>query len=485
MITESARSCLRKHSVIAKVFVILFIIFALCFPLSMIRSVLNERQQNRNAAVHDITSSWGAAQTLFGPVLVVPYASPPNGDAATRSSSATEAQPAALSVRGLSYFAPEELFINAQVNSEKRYRGIYEAVVYSGDFTLRGSFSPPVVEGVSENDFLWDEAYLAFPFSDMRGVKESLELVLERANKSEQDKQKFRLEPGSFLSSIPSGAHAKVGTYLKGQSPILFSLRISLAGSESISFIPMGQQTKVELTSNWPDPSFDGVQLPSERKVNERGFTANWQVSHYAAEIPRSWRGKDLPFNLRQKGTESSSFGVKFINPVDPYRSVDRAMKYSVLVMVLTFTAFFLYEVLSSERFHPFQYSLVGAALTIFYLALLSLSEVFSFNQSYLIAASACIGLVIMYVQGFMNSKKGVALISLSLAGTYCFIYVILQLEDYALLAGTIGLFLSLTGVMYSTRKINWYGTANSGSIFDSENVADCRAKHSQLPDVV
>jgi inner membrane protein len=448
MINEVKKSLSAKNAVIIKAFVVLAVILVLCVPLSMIQSVLRDREHYHNETISNITSTWGGAQTIVGPVLVVPYLIKQENPVTSADGGGAAATLAPKRVNA--YFLPNDLLIESAIKSEKRYRGIYEAVIFSGDFTIRGTFASPNIAKVFDENILWDEAFVSFAVSDLRGVKDTLKLQL--------DKDSFALEPGVMLSDFPTGVHAPVGSRVKTKDSIPFSLQVSLNGSEAVNFVPLGQQNTVTLTSNWPDPSFEGKFLPTERTVTGEGFSAKWQMSHYATNFPRFWNDNEKSFCLTTRNTQSSSFSVRFIDPVDFYRAIERSMKYDILVLVLTFTVFFLYEVISGSPVHPFQYGLVGAALALFYLALLSLSEVIAFGASYLGAAILCTGMITMYVRGFMKSWKGTAAVVLNLATTYFFIYFILQLQDYALLVGTGGLFLALGGVMYFTRGIDWYG---------------------------
>jgi inner membrane protein len=236
---------------------------------------------------------------------------------------------------------------------------------------------------------------------------------------------------------------------------------LSLNGSSSIRFTPAGRQTTVRLASAWPDPKFEGAFLPAERTVDAKGFAADWAISYYGRTFPQQWtdrEGGDSPFE--PLAISGAQFGVSLLSPVDQYRLVERSIKYGLLFIVLVFTAFFLFEVLGRVRVHPFQYTLVGAALVLFFLLLLALSEVRSFATAYLAGAAACTGLIAAYAATALRSARRAGVVALELAVIYGMLYVILQQQDYALLLGAIGLFIALALVMFTTRRLDWYARA-------------------------
>jgi inner membrane protein len=264
------------------------------------------------------------------------------------------------------------------------------------------------------------------------------------------------LTPGSKLNGFSSGVqgHLRDVPFI-GASP--FELSLAIKGSNDIHFAPLGIQNKVKIASSWPDPSFRGAFLPTERNISSSGFDADWQVSYYGRNYPqqgsdqRGWAGAG------NEMITASLFGVGFVSLVDSYRTVERSTKYGILFITLVFTSFFLFEIRTSLKLHPFQYLLVGAALCVFYLLLLSLSEFTRFPLAYGIAAGASTLLISLYSFTALKSGKNAFLIGAGLGAIYGFLYVILQLQDYSLLFGSIGLFLILAFLMYATRKVDWY----------------------------
>jgi len=229
-----------------------------------------------------------------------------------------------------------------------------------------------------------------------------------------------------------------------------FSMNIDLKGSQYIDFVPLGKTTDVDLKSNWTTPSFSGTYLPDSREINTDGFTAHWNILHLNRNYPQSWIGS-------QYKVGSSSFGTNLLLPVDNYKKSYRVAHYAILFLVFTFMVFFFVEVLNKVFIHPIQYLLVGIALVIFYTLLISFSEHIMFNIAYILSAILTLFLITGYTAAILKSRKIALLIFGILTLLYSFIFTIIQMEDYALLIGSIGLFLILGIVMYFSRKIDWY----------------------------
>ncbi len=453
----SLSAFLRRWATLFKMAGVTILILLLLIPLGMIRSVLRERLARRDEAVAEITSSWGREQSIIGPVLVVPYRyvikswkeQPAVGGKIERVEVGQTAVANA-------YFLPSTLAINGDIRPSRLRRGIYQAVVYTGKLALSGQFTKPDFASlrIEEPNVLWDEAVVTFVIPDLRGVKETLQL--------QWGTNRLALSPGSKLPGFSSGMFARVSGLREGQATNPWQLELTLNGSGGITFAPVGAQNGVRLSSPWPDPSFRGAFLPAERKVTRDGFEATWQVSHYGRDYAQQWTDLDASAGLNPTSAASSLFGANFLAGIDAYRNVERAIKYGVLFLVLVFAAFFLFEVLSSLRIHPFQYALVGAAFCLFYLGLLSLTEFISFGLSYLTASMVTTVLIWFYSVKMLKSGKRSFIIVGLLAAIYGFLYIALQLQDYSLLFGTAGLFTVLAIVIYLTRNIDWYARDQS-----------------------
>lgn len=447
----------QRRATLFKLFGVAILILLLLIPLGMINSVLKERLQRRNEAVTEITSSWGREQEIIGPVLIVPFRyTVKSWKEQPTASGKIEKMEVLETATGHACFLPARLDISGDIKPSELRRGIYDAVVYSGKLSLSGHFAPPDFESlrIAEQDVLWGEAIVTMAIPDLRGVKETIFL--------EWGGERVALGPGSKLRDYASGVHARVsGLKGRGES-IPMKLDLSLNGSGGMRFAPLAAQTTVKITSPWPDPSFRGAFLPSDRKVGSNGFDAVWQVSQYGRNFPQQWAERDGSSGLGQCAS-TSLFGVYFLSGIDSYRNVERAIKYGVLFLVLVFVVFFLFELLSGLQIHPFQYALVGAALCLFYLGLLSLSEFVRFGYAYLVSAALTSGLIWFYCVAALKSGRRAMILAALLVATYTFLYVTLQSQDYSLLIGTAGLFVALAAVFFLTRKIDWYHRDGAG----------------------
>lgn len=435
------------------------LVLLLLIPLGMIRSVLRERQSSRNQAVAEIAGSWGAEQVVFGPVLVVPFRyqvkvvreEPVNGVLQRREVLQTQIARAS--------FLPAALRIDGTLKPNRRYRGIYEAVVYEAALRLEGEFTRPDFSEwkVAAEDVLWGDAELLLGVSDLRGTRQAITFDCGAS--------RLVSVPATDVPVTESGVRVRVGA-LPELSPTLpagvrwhFATTLSLNGSRDLQFAPVGMSNRVELASAWPDPSFHGGFLPLTREIDARGFRALWDVSYYGRKFPQQWttlNGGDRWLE-RDGATHESFFGVSLLSLVDSYRIVERAIKYGLLIIVLTFTLFFLVETLAAIRIHPFQYTLVGAALCLFYLAFLSLSEFWPVGRAYAAGAAACCVMISLYMARPLGRASRSLGLFIGLAALYAFLYVVLQAQDYSLVIGTAGLFVALALVMVATRRVDWY----------------------------
>jgi inner membrane protein len=413
------------------------LILILLIPLGLVDDLVSERQNRQAAVIEEIGQIWGRSQLLVGPMIAIPYRTVWKDD---KDKIHTEQR--------LAWFLPDELQINARIEPQIRHRGIFEAVVYRLELEVTGKFSPPDFTAwkIPAADILWEGAIVAIPISDTRGIHEDQNLVW--------DGQTLEFLSGTGSGSyFHQGLHVRLPISLSQETrPHDFAFKLGLNGSERVQFVPIGKRTVVNLSSTWPDPSFQGEFLPVQQTVNDTGFTATWQIAYLARSYPQQWYDTETESQLDQ-----TAFGVTLLIPVDFYQKTERAVKYGILFLFLTFLAFFLFEVLSTLRIHTFQYLLVGAALIMFFLLLLSLSEQIGFSLAYLLAASAVILLISAYAGKILASRQRTLLLSSLLTGLYVYLYILLHLQDYALLLGSVGLFLILASVMYFTRNVDWY----------------------------
>jgi inner membrane protein len=434
------------------------LVLLLLIPLGMVRGVLSERMNRRNEAVREVTSTWGESQNLVGPVLIVPYRYHFKTWKERIVNDRVEKLEVAETAVAKAYFLPAELEVEGKLDPRVLHRGIYPVIVYSGNVRIQGRFDPPDFEEwkVAPEDILWEEAQVALGVTDLRGAQESL--VLNWGGRE------IALLPGSPIPSYSAGVHARLRESGAIAESRPFSAEISLNGSRGIWFAPVGRSNQVNLTSPWPDPSFSGAFLPAEREVSAKGFKALWKVSYYGRSYPQQWSSKDSSGAFDSTKVAASLFGVDLISVLDAYRTVERSIKYGILFIVMIFTAFFLFEVLAPLRVHPFQYTLVGFALCLFYLALLSLSEFVGFGAAYAAGAAASTLMITGYSGRVLRSARRALVIGGAMAAVFGLLFVILRLQDYALLVGTAGLFVALAIVMYATRRIDWYARDEGAS---------------------
>jgi len=434
---------------LVKGLVLLLLFLLLQVPLWWTRDVVDERAGFRDQAVTDVAHSQAGTQQLIGPILVVPFrrqwqerSVDADGKVVLRECSAEEQLT----------LLPENLQVNGNLQVETRQRGIFPVPVFRNTLTLTGKFIWPEYYGRQPRDgetLSWRQPYLALSVSGQRGIKQVAPLQWK---KSEQ-----RFLPGSKLGDLQDGQglHAPVPLTVAGDQSE-FHITLSLAGTRQFGVIPVGSQTDLQLQSNWPHPQFNGGQLPDERSVSDNGFTGHWQTSHLATNLGDNWArcraDADRCDNLWQQ-----QLSVSLFEPVDIYSLSERALKYGFLFLGITFAAFFLLEMRLAIPVHPVQYGLVGLALGLFFLLLISLSEQIGFTAAYSIAAAACISLITFYLSAVLREKKTALGFAALLAALYAALYVILQLEDVALLIGALLLFVLLAVAMAVTRRFDWY----------------------------
>ena len=442
----------KRNNTIIKLLGVGALVLVLLVPLAMITGVLNERLARRNEAVADITSSWGKEQNVIGPVLGIPFQYRFKAvKEVPLAEGRVERREVEETATANAYFLPQLLKINGEVQTQTLHRGIYAAAVFRAQLVLSGKFGPPDFGAlkIDPRDMQWKDAFVTIAVNDLRGTREAL--ILDWGG------TKRALLPGSQVPGYTTGATASLGADKPIDSDVEFSITLDFNGSDGIFFAPFGVQNEAALKSNWPDPAFRGAFLPADRSVRSDGFNANWRVSYYGRDYPQQWtsRGGNERFNIQV--VTSSCFGAHFLSILDAYRYVERSIKYGVLFLVLVFTTFFLFEVTARQKIHPFQYLMVGAALCLFYLLLLSISEFIGFGWAYLIAAAASTILITWYCRFFLGGGVRTLMIGAGLAGVYTFLYITLRQQDYALLMGAIALFIVLAVVMYVTRKVDWY----------------------------
>ena len=426
---------MKKESATLRILIISAIVILLIIPNFMIQSLITERQQYRLDAISEISNSWAGAQIVAGPIISV-----------TKKKERKDKNGKVHYKTESSHYLPEKLEIDADVQPEIRYKGIYELVLYKSRIKMKGHINlSKLRERFPADDF--DEIYISFNVSDLRGIQKDVKLKLNGKD--------YNLIPGLNNKIFRNGFFSNIK--LDKDTIQHFEIELDLNGMENLEFIPLGKYSEININSPWNNPGFFGAFLPESREINEDGFKAEWFVNYFNRTYPQEWHSKTYD-------VFPSAFGVKLLIPVDEYQKTMRMSKYSLMIIVLTFLSFFLVEVFSKKIIHPIQYLLVGLALIIFYSVLLAISEYVVFQYSYLISSLMTLLLIGFYVMSIYRSKQIATIITGMLAMFYGFMFVILQLQDYSLLLGNIVLFITLAMVMFFTRKVNWYDVFSSNS---------------------
>lgn len=444
------------------------LVLLLLIPTYMIQGLISERQAQSQSVINEISSKWGYDQTIAGPIINVPYKE-------VVASQNDKGQTVYTNTIGTMHFLPEQLDIKGNVKTELKHRSIYDAVVYSTELKIKGSFNKIAAEklGIAAENIMWEKAYVSFHIPDLRGINKRIvlnwngdaiemnpgiddnDIIVSSYNKYNASADYARpVEvnvPAKYNGSSSSGLSAKVN--VKDAAKIDFDMTLDLNGSSSLYFVPIGKETNVTLKSAYKTPSFDGAFITDSNVVDDNGFSANWKVLNLNRNFPQEWTNNS--YNISE-----AAFGVNLLIPVDHYQKSMRSAKYAIMFILLTFLVFLFTEILNGFRIHPVQYLLVGLALIIFYTLLLSISEQLGFTMAYLISSAAIILLISLYSKTIFKENRLMALLAGILIILYGFLFVILRSEDYALLIGSIGLFIVLCVIMYLSRKIKWYGDA-------------------------
>lgn len=428
-----------RRSQLLRVLLIGFLVLLLQIPIAMISGLIGARRATRDEAVAEVTRTWGREQTVIGPAIAVPYLK--------RWVEQKDGQTIPRSAEHALILLPEALAIDGTVETEVRYRGIFNVPVYRMTAMMKGRFAPASLQGrgIAAEDVRWDRAQLWLAISDARAIQNQASLAWEGREIG------FVAGTGEHGGGL-EGIHVAIDA-AAARSGGAFVIPLTLNGSSEAGFAPFGRETTVRLTSNWPDPSFQGNWLPARREVTAKGFEAHWSIPSLGRNYPQSWTSDT---SVPRDTITASVFGFSLLTPIDPYRMAERSVKYETLFLLFTFLSLWLFEVLARTRIHSLQYLLVGAAMCVFYLLELSLAEHLGFGVAYFFASAAVVALIAYYCAAILQGAGRAAVVGCIVAGLYGFLYVLLRNQDYALLVGSIGLFLVLAVVMTLTRKVDW-----------------------------
>lgn len=419
----------RSDRMLLKLMLIGLLSIILLIPQQLILHMVSERNATSREAEEEVEQMWSASQRVIGPVVRIPGKN---------------------NFKQV-YLLPEELRVKGDVRTENRHRGNFDVTVYTADLTLDGSLQIPNLSDYVDSVYDLSKAEVLLSLSDFRGLSENVVLRLNGKDypmRSDKDE-----ELGSVLCCrIPV-------TELQDSASASYSVRLPLKGSESLMFLPVGNSTSVELTSNCATPSFQGNFLPDERTVADSGFTATWKVLALNRDFGQSvtrWceYGDAVSHSVSMHDNE---FGVMMKVPVLQYQQTTRTVKYAYLFIFLTFATVFFVEYRRQTPTHPVQYLLIGTALLVFYALLLSFCEHIPFFWSYVIAMLMTVALITGYLAGILKIRKTAMMVGALLLALYIFLYVLLQMETFALLFGSLGIFVILAVLMYASQKVKWY----------------------------
>ncbi|WP_052773042.1 cell envelope integrity protein CreD [Luteimonas sp. FCS-9] len=440
-----------------KILIVAGLSLAILLPLLMIRGVIHDRQRYRAEAVERIARSEAGGQTLTVPVVVVPFVETvevEEKDAQGRRIGTVQRER-----EGRWLFFPATADLTGAMAPYTRRLGLHEVRMYVLEGQLRAGFDVRVPDdGDAIAPRRIGRPFLSYGIADVRGLRGTPRLRLDEAT--------VPLQQGAG-GDLGSGLHAPLPPVeAGGRLRLRTTLDVALSGSEALAVVPLAGETRVAIDSTWRHPQFNGRFLPTAREVGDAGFRAEWAVSSLASDAQLQFRDGARPDRftaatlLGQGDAGIDALGIALVDPVDAYVRADRASKYGLLFVLLTFAGFFMFEMLRQLRIHPIQYALVGLALAIFFLLLVGLSERIAFGWSYLVASIGCIGLIGIYLAAVLRSRAWGAGFAALLAVLYAALYGLLVSEDNALVLGAGLLFAILAAIMLATRRVDWYALA-------------------------
>ena len=452
-----ARGAWARRSVTLKLVAIAAMTIVLLIPLMLLRGLVNERETLRDDARSEVSSKWGGPQTIGGPVLTVPVET---------FVPAANGQPGRVETR-YAHFLPDSLVVDGTVAPTVRERGIFKVVLYNARLRVRGAFPRPDFRGLDLGGGTPrpERAFVQMGIPDLTGVRDPILLTWGG--------RRLETSPGIPTDDVyGAGVSVSVPLAASDSGLVRFDVPLNLNGSTRLDFVPLGKETRVRLRSPWTTPSFQGAFIPDAHAETADGFTAYWKVlslnrnygQRFVGTFPDRGGSNDgvemAPARYDSDGSrvQGSAFGVELMLPVDAYQKTMRTAEYGLLFVLLTFATFFFIEVLGGRRVHPVQYLLVGFAICLFYLLLLALSEYVTFNVAYVLAAGGVLALVLLYSKAIFDEWRLAGMVAGLLLLFYVYFFVLLQLEELALLVGSLGLFVTLALVMYLSRRVDWYG---------------------------
>lgn len=436
----------KVDSILLKGIIVTVLTLLMLIPIKMVMSLIDERSKIQTEVTDEIVSKWGGTQTIVGPVLVVPI------------NTANPKESVYKKNKEYLYLLPNTYNTTTKANVEERSRSIYNTLVYQSENQIQGDFDLSKIKDskTESQDIIWDEAFMILGINNLQGIKNKIVLKVNG--------QDYEASPGiTHNTIIKSGLTVNIPIDSSKTSDLLdFKFDLHLNGSQKLHISTIGKENKIKVKSNWNTVSFSGDFLPSRRDITSEGLDAEWNIFDYNRNYVQSWIGNNT-YTLPE-------VGIDLRYSVDQYQMSTRSVKYAILFIALTFVIFFFVEIITKRKIHPVQYALVSLALILFYTLLIALSEHISFHIAYLASSIAIVLMIALYAKSIFHKWTYALAMGAFVAVTYIYLYVILQLEDLALLIGAIGLFIALGGIMYASRKIDWYKT-NEDSEKTSKNV--------------
>lgn len=438
---QQTQSFFEKYKTLAKGFFVGFLVLIMLIPTAYIMVLITERAGRQQEVIEEVSSKWATGQTITGPMLTVPY-----------YTSSTDKEGKTTRTKRTIHILPEQLTINGKVYPEIRHRSLYNVTVYRSSLELSGQFDPEIInKELGDADSIdWQKASFIMGIDDSRGLEDEPVLTWDTEKKNMETMM-------AAHEALSEALDAPVNVQPDKKTD--FHITLKIKGTGELYFTPTGKTTVVNISSTYPSPAFDGKYLPDRiPMLSDSGFSASWKILQASRGYPQYWQDSAYP------DFKKSAFGVKLIQQADHYSKTERSVKYAILIISLTFLVFFFLEVIQKRSVHPLQYILVGIALSIFYTLLLSISEYTGFNTAYLVAATATVLLITWYIKAIFGKMRVAAGFMAALTTLYGYVFFLIQLKDYALLFGSIGLFLIVAVIMYYSRRIDWYGVHKTGN---------------------
>ena len=438
-----------------KILALAGILFLLTVAWIVIRETINDRSYHREEASSSVAMSWTGAQTLTLPVLVVSYTTRYTDDIWNKESQRYEDR--VRLIDHTEYVPLPNMQVDVELKATSLERGIFEVPVFDAQVKVRGVLDATAIASIrlKENFDSYGETYLGIGVSDQRGISTS--------PRYEAETERFNLKAGSGLHTTPSGFRVMLDLPVNLE-PGEFSLSFGVKGMSSFQLVPTAENLEAIIHSNWQHPSFTGAYLPDTRTINDEGYLATWSTNRFSSAVRQNLA---LCATGACEQLSGEAYGVKHIDPVDHYLKSERATKYGILVVLLVFSSFLLVEILKSLAVHPVSYLLVGSSLCLFYLLLVALAEHIGFGPAYLISAVAC-AIVIAYYMEYQLGAETTLVFGSSLLLVYGILYLVILSEDFAFMSGSIILFVALTTIMMTTRKVNWHEWGEQSSDADA-----------------